>query len=84
MHSKQGLVSALWDQSMGGNRKGISCSRILVKMADANGIGRHHFQVKTDLRETGTKEMLDKMYNEEFGEVSFTESKKKKRNFATG
>ena len=53
-------------------------------MADANGIGRHHFQVKTDLRETGTKEMLDKMYNEEFGEVSFTESKKKKRNFATG
>ena len=48
-----------------------------MKMADANGIGRHHFQVKTDVRETGIKEILDKMYNKEFAEVSFTGSKKK-------
>ena len=46
-------------------------------MADTNGIGRHHFQVKTDVRETGIKEILDKMYNKEFAEVSFTGSKKK-------
>ena len=50
-------------------------------MADANGIGRHYFQVKTDVRETetGIKEILDKMYNEEFTEVSFTGSKKKRK-----
>ena len=60
-----------------GNRKGRSCSRISVKMADTNGIGRHHFQVKTDVRETGIKEIFDKMYNKEFAEVSFTGSKKK-------
>ena len=41
-------------------------------MADTNGIGRHHFQVKTDVRESGIKQTLDKMYNEEFTEVSFT------------
>ena len=47
-------------------------------MADTNGIGRHHFQGKTDVRETGIKETLDKiMYNEEFADVSFTGSKKK-------
>ena len=39
---------------------------------------RHYFQVKTDIRETGIKEILDKMYNEEFAEVSFTGSKKKR------
>ena len=49
-----------------------------VKMTDTNGIGRHHFQVKTDVRETGIKEIIDKMYNEEFAEVRFTGSKKKR------
>ena len=34
--------------------------------------------MKTDVRETGIKEILDKMYNEEFAEVSFTGSKKKR------
>ena len=60
-----------------GNRKGISCSCISVKMADTNDTGRHHFQVKTGVRETGIKEILDKIYNEEFAEVSFPGSKKK-------
>ena len=46
-------------------------------MADTNGNGRHHFQLKPDVRETGIKEILDKMYNEEFAEFSFTGSKKK-------
>ena len=56
-------------------------------MADTYGIGRHHFQVKTDVWDSGikeTKEILDKMYNEQFTEVSFTGSKRKKRNVATG
>ena len=48
-------------------------------MSDTSGIGRHHFQVKTYVRETGVKEILDKMYNEEFPEASFTGSKKKKK-----
>ena len=39
---------------------------------------RHYFQVKTDVRETSIKEILDNMYNEEFAEVSFTGSKKKR------
>ena len=65
-------------QVNGNNGKGMSCSCISAKMADANGIGRHHFQVKADVRETGIKEILDKMYNEEFAEVSFTGSKKKR------
>ena len=47
-------------------------------MADTNGIGRHHFQVKTYVRETGIKEILDNMYNDEFEEVSSNESKKKR------
>ena len=33
--------------------------------------------MKTDVRETAITEILDKMYNEEFAEVSFTVSKKK-------
>ena len=67
----------------GDNQKGISCSHISAKITDTNSAGRHQFQVKTDVRETGFKEILDKMYNEEFAEVSFTGSKKK-RNVATG
>ena len=73
MHSKQVPFFS------GGNQKGLSCGCISVKMADTSGIGRHHFQVKTDVRESGIKEVLDKMYNEEFTEVSFTGSKKKKK-----
>ena len=65
-------------QVNGNNGKGMSCSRISVKMSDTNGTGRYHFQVKTDVRQTGIKEILDKMYNEEFAEVSFTGSKKKR------
>ena len=42
------------------NQKKMSCSRILVKMADKNGFGRHHFQAQTDVRETGIKELLEK------------------------
>ena len=41
-------------------------------MVDTKGIGRLHFQVKTDVRETGIKEILDK------------EKQEKKRNIATG
>ena len=78
MYTRQGLVGALLNQSMGGNRKGISCSRISLKMADTNSIGRHNFQVKTDVRETRIKVILNKMYNEEFAEVSLNGSKKKR------
>ena len=62
----------------GNNGKGMSCSHISVKMADTNGAGKHHFQAKTDVKETGIKEILDKMCNEKFAEVSFTGSKKKR------
>ena len=48
-------------------------------MADTDGIVRHHFQVKTNVRESDIKEILDEMYNEEFAEVSFTGSKKKRK-----
>ena len=48
----------------GGKQNVISCSCIIMKMADTNSIGRQHFQVKTDGRETGIKEILDKIYNE--------------------
>ena len=48
-------------------------------MAGTDGIGRHHCQVKTNVRETDIKEILDEMYNEEFAEVSFTGSKKKRK-----
>ena len=61
------------------NGKGMSCSRISVKMADTNGTGRHQFQVKTDVRETGIKEILEKMYNEEFAELASLEAKKKEK-----
>ena len=48
-------------------------------MADTDGIVRHHFQVKTNVRESDIKEILDEMYNEEFAGVSFTGSKKKRK-----
>ena len=47
-------------------------------MADTNGIGRHHFQLKTDVREAGIKEILDKMYNKELAEVTFSGNEKKR------
>ena len=48
-------------------------------MAGTNGIGRQHFQVKTDVRETGIKEILDKIYNEEFAELASLEARKKEK-----
>ena len=51
MHSKQGLVGIVGPVNRG-NRKGLSCSRISVKMAHTYDIGRQHFQMKTDVRET--------------------------------
>ena len=48
-------------------------------MADTNGIGRHHFQLETDVREAGIKEILDKMYNKELAEVTFSGNEKKEK-----
>ena len=64
---------------IGENRKEISCSPMSVKMAGTNGIGRQHFQVKTDVRETGIKEILDKICNEEFAELASLEARKKEK-----
>ena len=59
------------------NQKRISYGLVTGEVSYTNGFRRRHFQAKTDLRETGINEMLNKMYNEEFAKVHFTRSKKK-------
>ena len=79
MHSKQGLVGALYDQSMAIMER--NCHAVVYISEN----GRYKWYWKTPLssedwvRETGIQEILDKMYNEEFAEVSFTGSKKKRK-----
>ena len=50
----------------GTSRKEICCNRIGVEQADTNEVGKHFFQAKTTVKETDVKEMLTRMFNQEF------------------
>ena len=75
IHSEQDFLHCR--SGNGVNKKRTPSSHRTVKMANANGIRRHHFWVKTYEKEIGIKEVLDRMHNKEFSEVSFTGSKNK-------
>ena len=63
----------------GNNGKGMSCSHISVKMADTNGAGKHHFQAKTDVKETGIKEILTKCAMRNLQKLASLEARKKEK-----
>ena len=48
----------------------VSCNRIAVNEAATNKIQRHHFEVQDQVKETGIKEMLERMYQMDFNESS--------------
>ena len=53
-----------------GNVDTVSCNQIAVNEAATNKIQRHHFEVQDQVKETGTKEMLERMYQMDFNESS--------------
>ena len=59
----------------GTSRKEICCNRIGVRQADTNEVGKHFFQAKTMVKETDKKEMLTRLYNQEFTESGSPEGK---------
>ena len=59
----------------GTSRKEISCNRIGVRQTDTNEVGKHFHQAKTLVKETDVKEMLARLYNQEFTEYGSPESK---------
>ena len=50
------------------SRKEIYSNRRGVRQADTNEVGKHFFQAKTMVKETDVKEMLTRLYNQEFTE----------------
>ena len=59
----------------GTSRKEICCNRLGVRQADTNEVGEHFFQAKTLVKETDVKEMLARLYNQEFTESGSPEGK---------
>ena len=57
------------------SRKEICCNRIGVRQADTNEVGKHFFKTKTMVKETVVKEMLARLYNQEFTESGSPEGK---------
>ena len=59
----------------GTSRKEICCNRIVVRQADTNEVRKHFFQAKTLVKETDVKEMLARLYNQEFTAYGSREGK---------
>ena len=59
----------------GTSRKEISCNRIGVRQTDTNEVGKHFHQAKTLVKETDVKEMLARLYNQEFTAYGSPEGK---------
>ena len=57
------------------SRKERCCNRIGVRQADTNEVGKHFFKTKTMVKETVVKEMLARLYNQEFTESGSPEGK---------
>ena len=59
----------------GTNRKEICCNSIGVRQADTNEVRKHFFQAKTLVKETDVKEILVRLYDQEFTESGSPEGK---------
>ena len=59
----------------GTSRKEICCNPIGVRQADTNEVGKHFFQAKTLVKDTDVKEMLARLYDQEFTESGSPEGK---------
>ena len=46
----------------------ISCSRVSVEEAGSQNLGKHHFCVINEVKDTGIKDMLNKIYHADFSE----------------
>ena len=57
------------------SRKEICCNPIGVRQADTNEVGKHFFQAKTLVKDTDVKEMLARLYDQEFTESGSPEGK---------
>ena len=58
-----------------GKKSFISCNRIVVQDVTSGKIASHHFGIKNEVKDVSAKQMLQRMYNQEFNEskVAFTE-----------
>ena len=66
----------------GTSRKEICCNRIGVRQAYTNEVGKHFFQAKPLVKETDVKDMLARLYNQEFTERGSPEDKSENAIFA--
>ena len=73
MRLRLNLAGALWVLLKG--RKEVCCNRLGVRQTDTNEVGEHFFQAKTLVKETDVKEMLARLYNQEFTESGSPEGK---------
>ena len=58
-----------------GKKTSISCNRIVVQDVTSGKIASHHFEITIEVKDVNTKQMLQRMYNQEFNEskVAFME-----------
>ena len=58
-----------------GKKSSISCNRIVVQDVSSGKIASHHFGITTEVKDVNTKQMLQRMYNQELNEskVAFME-----------
>ena len=59
----------------GTSKKEICCNSIGVRQADTNEVRKHFFQAKTLVKETDVKEILVRLYDQEFTESGSPEGK---------
>ena len=51
-----------------GKKGSISCNRIVVQDATSGKLASHHFRITNEVKDVSTKQMLQRMYNQEFSE----------------
>ena len=47
----------------------ISCNRIVVQNVTSGKMASHHFGITNEVRDVSAKQMLQRMYNQEFNEL---------------
>ena len=47
----------------------ISCNYVSVEEAGSQKLGKHHFCIISEVKDTGIKDMLNKIYHEDFTEA---------------
>ena len=61
-----------WTTGKSGKKGYISCNRKVVQDVTFGKIASHHFGITNEVKDVGAKQMLQRMYNQEFNESKVT------------